>query len=69
MQLLDIGLEVRTSALFLCGGVQTPVYLLQLMRVKAEWDTITHERCKKTECVILDWRCEQVHSSCKCRVT
>ncbi|CAP95996.1 Pc21g10990 [Penicillium rubens Wisconsin 54-1255] len=33
------------------GGVQTPVYLLQLMRVKAEWDTITHERCKKTECV------------------
>ncbi|KAL2833178.1 hypothetical protein BJY01DRAFT_94111 [Aspergillus pseudoustus] len=34
-------------------GVQldTPAYLLQLVRTKAAWNKRTHERCKKTECV------------------
>lgn len=32
------------------GGVDTPAYLLQLVRKKPEWDKKTHEKCKKTEC-------------------
>ncbi|KAJ5706179.1 hypothetical protein N7536_001868 [Penicillium majusculum] len=33
------------------GGVDTPAYLLQLMRVKPGWNKITHKSCKNTECV------------------
>ncbi|KAJ5348599.1 uncharacterized protein N7506_001852 [Penicillium brevicompactum] len=33
------------------GGVETPVFLLQLMRVKASWNTKMHGSCKKGECV------------------
>lgn len=33
------------------GGVETPVYLLQLVRKKPDWDKKTHDKCKKTECV------------------
>ncbi|KAJ5457084.1 hypothetical protein N7530_012358 [Penicillium desertorum] len=53
------------------GGVDTPAYLLQLMRVKAEWNTITHERCKKTECVAnnvdeSDYVTRHVQEDCIC---
>ena len=33
------------------GEVDTPSYLLQLVRTKPGWNKITHESCKKTECV------------------
>ncbi|KAJ9489854.1 hypothetical protein VN97_g3389 [Penicillium thymicola] len=33
------------------GGVDTPAYLLQLMRVKPGWNKITHKSCNNTECV------------------
>ena len=33
------------------GGVDTPAYLLQLMRVKPGWNKITHTSCNNTECV------------------
>ncbi|CAG8902976.1 unnamed protein product [Penicillium egyptiacum] len=53
------------------GGVDTPAYLLQLMRVKADWNTITHERCKKTECVAnnveeSDYVTRHVQEDCTC---
>lgn len=33
------------------GGVDTLVYLLQLVRKKPKWDKKTHDNCKKTVCV------------------
>lgn len=33
------------------GGVETPAYLLQLVRKKPDWDKKTHDKCKKTECI------------------
>jgi hypothetical protein len=53
------------------GGVDTPVYLLQLMRVKAGWNIRTHESCKKTECVAnnvdeSDYVTRHVQEDCTC---
>ncbi|KGO43967.1 Heterokaryon incompatibility [Penicillium expansum] len=53
------------------GGVDTPAYLLQLMRVKAEWNTITHESCTNTECVAnnvdeSDYVTRHVQEDCTC---
>jgi hypothetical protein len=31
--------------------LDTPAYLLQLLRTKPAWNKRTHERCKRTECV------------------
>jgi hypothetical protein len=33
------------------GGVETPAYLVQLVRKKPDWDKKTHDKCKKTECI------------------
>jgi hypothetical protein len=56
--------------------LDTPAYLLQLLRMKPAWNKRTHERCKKTECVAdnvdeslyvtrhlqEDCRCEHLHA-------
>ncbi|EED13255.1 conserved hypothetical protein [Talaromyces stipitatus ATCC 10500] len=41
-----------TKARMTGGGVDTPAYLLQLVRKKPAWDKKTHDLCKKTECVV-----------------
>ncbi|KAJ5442416.1 hypothetical protein N7445_005423 [Penicillium cf. griseofulvum] len=53
------------------GGPDTPVYLLQLMRVKADWYTKTHDSCKKMECVAnnvdeSDYVTRHVQEDCTC---
>jgi hypothetical protein len=53
------------------GGVDTPAYLLQLVRVKAGWNIKTHESCKKTECVAnnvdeSDYVTRHVQEDCTC---
>ncbi|EKV11131.1 Heterokaryon incompatibility [Penicillium digitatum] len=53
------------------GGVDTPAFLLQLMRVKAGWNTITHGSCTNTECVAnnideSDYVTRHVQEECTC---
>lgn len=54
------------------GGVDTPAYLLQLVRKKPEWDRKTHDKCKKTECVAnnvdeSDYVTRHVVEGCGCK--
>ncbi|KAJ5177527.1 uncharacterized protein N7500_000226 [Penicillium coprophilum] len=53
------------------GGVDTPIYLLQLMRIKPDWNIKSHRHCKKTRCVAnnideSDYVTRHVQEDCTC---
>lgn len=53
------------------GGVDTPAFLLQLVRTKPGWNITTHETCKNTECVAnnideSDYVTRHVAEGCSC---
>lgn len=53
------------------GGVDTPAFLLQLVRTKPGWNIKTHETCRKSECVAnnvdeSDYVTRHVREDCGC---